>query len=252
MNSGARTKASLFLFGPLITILLVWGFESGTKQYGGRTACGGSVDIHLGIKRLSINGSEGGQAYRSLVSAAQDSPGCRKEVINELIRAMNKPDVDLEADRPSFFLWKNGAQLLADLKAVEGLDMLIDHLKDSDGMFSASMWHQPAVGGVIGMGIIAVPKLVAALNEKPDPQLRVYTALCLVNIGGPDAMDALKRVAISDPHECVRHFIKLSIVSPEDQIKADGGTVDRSAVGKILARRINATICDDRTPRLFP
>ena len=61
---------------------------------------------------------------------------------------MNKPELNFVTDRSSYFLWRNGTAILGDLKAVESLDLLIEHLDASDGFFSASMVHQPAVLGI--------------------------------------------------------------------------------------------------------
>src|SRR6185369_4616813 len=112
------------------------------------------------------------------------SPACRTETISQLIRAMDKPNLSFVMDRPSYFLWLNGAVILGDLKAVECLDLLIEHLDLNDGFFSASMVHQPAILGIEKMGTLAVPKLRVALEQHPRREIRLATALCLADIGG--------------------------------------------------------------------
>ena len=100
--------------------------------------------------------------------------------------------------------------------AVEALDLLIEHLDANDGFFSASMVHQPAVLGVKAMGVVAVPKLASALRQHPNRNIRLAAALCLADIGGPEATDALKQALSSESDQCVRRFISLSVDNPVD------------------------------------
>jgi hypothetical protein len=101
--------------------------------------CESQDDIVSEIKRLSQDTIEAGESVRRLLIIARISPGCRAKTIDELVLEMNKPQLNSQADRRTFFLWSNGASVLGKLKAVEVLDMLINHSNLSDGLFSASM-----------------------------------------------------------------------------------------------------------------
>src|SRR2546421_9543324 len=60
----------------------------------------------------------------TLLQFSQTSRDCRNEVITQLIRLMDEPKIDFETDQDSYHLWKEGALLLGQLKADEGIDLL--------------------------------------------------------------------------------------------------------------------------------
>jgi len=68
------------------------------------------------------------------------------------------------------------------------------------------------------MGSAAVPKLVYALKHHPKSEIRLTVALCLSDIGGQEATDALKEAAKTDSDECVRRFIELSLMEATKEI----------------------------------
>jgi HEAT repeat protein len=175
--------------------------------------CLAEGDIAENIKKLSRETSEVTDAAKRLLSVARTSTTCREKTIQRLVFAMDKPHLDLR-DQPTFYLWSNGASLLGSLKAVEALDFLIDHSNLNDGLFSASMYHQPAVGGIIAMGSAAVPKLSDALRHNKNREIRLTVALCLASIGGQEATEALKQALLTESEECVRRFIELSFAEP--------------------------------------
>src|SRR6266516_127176 len=112
-------------------------------------ACGSEIDLNTAInKKLSSEDwAEADQAKKMLLNYSNESSVCRTEIINALIQAMNKPNLSFVADRRDYFLWLNGSAIFGELRAVEALDLLIDHLDLNDGAFSASMVHQPAFLG---------------------------------------------------------------------------------------------------------
>jgi len=97
---------------------------------------------------------------------------------------------------------------------------LIKHLDKNDGFFSASMVHQPAVLGIEKMGSLAVPKLRNAL-QYPKREIRLATALCLADIGGAEALAALKDALNTETDQCVRRFITLLLPTPTEEGKSD-------------------------------
>jgi len=190
---------------------------------GARTSCGMTTDVSDVVSKLSSeNFADADQARKELLSQSKTSVECRKEIVDTLIRTMDKPHLNFLLDRPSFFLWSNGSALLGELKAVEALDLLIDHLDLNDGSFSASMSHQPAVSGVKAMGILAVPKLGIALQHNSNPRIRLAAALCLTEIGGPDSLRLLNQGLGSEADPCVSRFVRISIdiLNHEQEAKA--------------------------------
>jgi HEAT repeat protein len=166
------------------------------------------------IQKLSYDNPEAAQAANKLTDEAAHSRECRDAVINDLIQALNH--ADLQNDASAFFLWARGSGILGELKAVEALDLLIDHLDVNDGLFSASMVHQPVVPAVEKMGEVAVPKLGFALKHHPKRDIRLAAALCLAAIDGSEALHELNSALDSETDQCVRRFITLSLPTSPD------------------------------------
>lgn len=178
-------------------------------------SCLAQNDIAENIKALSQDAVEASKPVRRLLSIAETSPRCRTMVVQELIVAMNQPHLNFQRDPASFLLWSNGSAILGELKAVEALDFLIEHSDLSDGHFSASMSHQPAIAGITAMGNAAVPKLADALKLNPRREIRLNAVLCLNEIGGQEATKALKQALPNESDQCVKRFIE-RLLAPAD------------------------------------
>jgi HEAT repeat protein len=155
----------------------------------------------------STNSPDWEGASRRLLKNAKISARCRRQVIDTLMAAMNKPQLDIYQD---FHLWRNGANLLGELKATEALDLLIDHLNFTDDA-SINVSHYPAMVGVMKMGQPALPKLGAALRKNSDVHYRFNAVFCIAQIGGSRAIQELKTALPSESHACLRNFIQVSI-----------------------------------------
>ena len=203
------------------------GAKSSTSQaQTAKSACGTEIDLSESINKLSSEVSaDTAEVTKTLAEYSRQSPECRAEIITTLIRAMDKTELNFLTDRSSFFLWSNGSTLLGELKAVEALDLLIKHLELNDGEFSASMKHQPAVTGVVLMGSLAVPKLSQAVKDGKSRNLRLAAALCLVEIGGSEAVSALARALSSESDPCVANFVRTSLkISDKEQDVRNGSS----------------------------
>jgi HEAT repeat protein len=242
---------AIFLASLFVLATAAWYVKLRARQFGRREIsaglnstqaplCKNNIDIRINIARLASNSPDTRQAVGTLLLLGED-PECRKEIIRELLRAMNEQNPNVETDRSSYFLWSNGAAILGDLKAVEALDLLIEHLDLNDGFFSASMAHQPLVLGLEKMGIVAVPKLGIALQHHMSRDIRLSAALCLADIGGTEAMDALKKALDTETDQCVRRFITLSLPRPAGGLT----TKERLASddGEVLRQRLLAFRC---------
>lgn len=145
-----------------------------------------------------------------LLRQARRSTSCRTRVISVLVQAMDKPDLDLEHDRASLYVWLFGAEILPALRAVEALDLLIAHLEVHDG----TPWplsHHPAMTAVGRMGELALPKLITALRQSPDAYHRRHVVFCLTWIGGPSARRALSDSLSRETNSCTKSFIQSSL-----------------------------------------
>jgi HEAT repeat protein len=226
-------KISIILIASLLILTLTWHF--GLRSSSSAGACQSNSYVH----KLSANTPEAGQATTKLLELAKESPQCREEVINTVIDALNK--ADLKNDDSAFRLWAKGSAILAELKAVEAIDLLIAHLDLNDGFFSASMSHEPVVLAMEDMGEVAVPKLAMALKHNPDKEIRLAAALCLSTIGGSEAVDALNSALTSETEECVRRLITLLLPSPDENANSKHRITAKD--GELLRQRILAYRC---------
>jgi|SoiMethySBSTD1v2_1073268.scaffolds.fasta_scaffold138474_4 hypothetical protein len=151
------------------------------------------------------------KARHVLLNIAYRSADCRQAVIRALIAAMDEPELDFERQPLKYNLWREGSELLGELKAIEALDLLISHLDLTNGFHSSSMVFQPAILGVRQMGVAAIPKLAVALRQSSKPRIRLAAVYCLTDIGGTAALVVLKEARDSETNSCVSNFIKVSL-----------------------------------------
>jgi hypothetical protein len=192
-----------------IEIRMSNALESLATEEEAKMACLSEHDLAIAVREFSSRRSyeELERAQELLKRNAGRSAKCRKQVIDALMFAMDRPQIDLFQD---FDLWRYGSVLLGDLKATEALDLLIDHLDLNDGT-SISVSHYPAMQGVIKMGTVAIPKLGVALRRNPDRNVRLDAVFCIAQIGGDTAMPVLKQALSSESDLCVSKFIRVSI-----------------------------------------
>jgi hypothetical protein len=192
------------------------------------------------IQKLSSDATERRQeAAIKLLDLGKESAGCRDVVINEVMSALSKADLD--NDDSAFHLWATGSGILGRLKAVEALDLLIAHLDLTDGLFSASLAHEPVVLAMEKMGEVAVPKLAVALKTNPKTRIRLAAALCLSLTGGSEAVEALNSALVSEPEACVRRLVSLLLREPE---KHDSNRPFTTADGELFRQRLQAYACN--------
>jgi hypothetical protein len=146
------------------------------------------------------------KAVGLLKANADRSTACRNQIIAGLMSAMDQRGLDLTGGTPQFYLWHYGTELLGELKAVEAIDLLIAHFDLNDGS-GFPLNHYPALGGVIDMGEIALPKLETALMVNPDRYIRRHIVFCIAQIGGQFADQILRRAAEHESDPCVSSCI---------------------------------------------
>jgi HEAT repeat protein len=241
------SRTSIILLGSVLILTVTWQLQLKYAQSGSEASLAASTSSgscqsqsRRGyIHKLSYDTPEGPQAASKLIDEANESRECRDGVINELMRALK--EADLQNDQSAFLLWARGSGILGELKAVESLDLLIDHLNLNDGLFSASMIHQPVVPAVEKMGWVAVPKLGFALKHHPNREIRLAAALCLADIDGSEVQAALKEALNTETDQCVRHFITLLLLDPTEAVKSNPHLYANE--GEILRQRLLAFTC---------
>lgn len=192
-------------------------FRHGPLTVESGAGCLTQREISAAVRVFSTGGeAQVDKARTLLLNGSRQSPRCRERIVTTLMEVLDKPYLNFEEDQASFYLWRHGADLLGDLKAVEALDLLISHLDLSSGAFSSSMNHRPALRGIIKMGSLAVPKLDDLLRNSPDPKLRHLAVYCIATIGGPSAVSSLKQASDLESDKCVSRFIRISLDSFDD------------------------------------
>jgi len=209
-------------FLPITVLVAVFAISSNTqetvKTIPPDTECLAPQVLTNALTQLSGSYDEGQRARATFLRAANKSARCKQEIVSSIMKAMDRPGLDIRRDQASYYLWREGSRLLGELKASEALDLLISHIGMNDGEWSVSMVHQPALGGIIEMGPIAVPKL-SVLLRSPDAASRHDAVYCLSLIGGPSALQALKQALPSESDKCVKRFIQASIKSLDNEEK---------------------------------
>jgi len=188
--------------------------------------CLAEQDITKAVLSLSATFGDAQDAGKLLLTSSRLSSICRQQIIAAIMKAMDKPDLDIRRDQASDDLWREGAALLGDLKATQALDLLLSHIEMNDGEWSITMIHQPAIEGIIRMGPIAIPKLSVMLLNSPDRELRRDFVYCIAWIGGASARRALQQALPAESDPCIRRFIRVSINTVDIKsggLKSDSG-----------------------------
>ena len=152
----------------------------------------------------------------TLRNNASQSAECRKQLVTVLIATLYKTDRDLLLNHASFFLWYYGSKLLADLKAVEAMDLLIANFDLHDGS-PFPFDHHPALVAAADIGEEAIPALKSVLNGRYDDSTRRYVVFCLAQIGGKVAKQVLRNRFASESNCCVRNCIRASLKAFENR-----------------------------------
>ena len=209
-------------------------------QIGDTNAC----ESKRGIVEMALQQFSSGdynqsvQARKSLIKIASVSNVCKQLVVKQLMEAMDQPNLDFEKQPTNYYLWREGAEILGQLRATEALDLLISHLDLTNGFHSNSMVFQPAMLGVSQMGTPAIPKLSIALQQNRNPRIRMAAAYCLTEIGGPLAMNALRDAQQSESSSCAVNFIRISLSTFTYHSKK-GTSFDNAAPQATLSARQN-------------
>ena len=144
-----------------------------------------------------------------ILAIANESAEDRELVVHTLVEALEDPK-----HHDGFFysaLWSGASYVLGQLKAVEAIDILSQHLDIQHGPFTLSYSGFPAVQGLIQIGEPAIPKLAEVLLANPKTTCRGFAAFALGAIGGEQARDALERAHGTERDPDVMKEIELQL-----------------------------------------
>lgn len=234
-----KVETTLIVFVGVLTVIL-FGATKGTNDSNlnsqrQRAVAEGHNEMRclpeaevLGTLRKISEASSQSEADqgRNVVLELGRSPKCRDATISSIMKYMDQPNAVFKGHFSLFNMWRTGAGLLGELKAVQAVDLLIAHFDLSSGVYSTTMSHQPAFQAVISIGPAAISKLGAVLQGSPDRNARMFAVYCISAIGGRDALQALNKALPSESNRCVSEFIRASIDNLDKkngQRKGDNG-----------------------------
>ena len=199
------------------------------------TQCFHDTELRESIATLKQQGgADLVKGAKFLLTKARTDSRCRTQVIQGLINTLAQATNPTTNQYENFFLWVNGASLLADLKATEALDLLIANIDFTDGWSaSISESHFPALAAILRIGQPAIPKLQVVLSNAPESHKRKFAAFCIAYIGGGQAKTALKNAMSTETDPCVKDFLKVSLQAFDN--KAKPNHISSELNGKWLA-----------------
>lgn len=162
-------------------------------------------------------GPDVGKVYLPLLAKARTAPGCRTQLVQALIRAMEQASNPTDRIK-NYFFWQNGASMLAELKATEALDLLIANIDFTDG-FESSLNDFPALVAILKIGTPAIPKLQVVLKNDSVPYRRKFAVFCIAYIGGGQARRTLASALPGETDPCVKKFLQLSLQAFDNKAK---------------------------------
>ena len=174
----------------------------------------GNVEFGILLEQLSaIDEDQRNLTKKRIIQLAQQSEENRNIVVAELLKRVQVPGFkyQLGTASASYFL-ESVTQLFDELKVIEAVDFLVDCI-DCTAVHryaSETYRHKPAVRALMGLKELAIPKLAETLYH-PDPDIRIYAALCLSNIGGEAARESLSYAFRGESDARVRFYIKGAI-----------------------------------------
>jgi hypothetical protein len=140
---------------------------------------------------------------KELLAIARKSLKARANVIQSLISTIQDP-----ATNTNHGLWLITSEIIAELRAAEALDFLIEHI-DYNLYFTLSLSGFPVLRAIVKFGDAAIPKLEEALH-RPDASIatRYLAGTALGMIGGAKAKQGLERALKVEANEIVLNTIR--------------------------------------------
>lgn len=144
------------------------------------------------------------------IEIARQSLEERARVIKALARIVDDPGAQTEmlfATR-----WHFAIRVLADMKAVEAIDVLVKDIRVTGLTAIVLMNHRPVFSAVISIGRPAVPRLTQTLSED-DAAVRRDSVYALGEIGGSDAKKALEQALKKEADEDTQKAISSALTN---------------------------------------
>jgi hypothetical protein len=154
-------------------------------------------------------------AQNELLEIAKKSSYNRDRVVQDLIadvKTHERVNGQHLVLGESFDYWDRATRIFRRLEATEAIEVMIQCIFCGNGM-TGSFEESPAFDVLHAMGEKAIPKLSEALGRYPKDIVRGYVALCLGNIGGPEAKKALQSALRTETDPNVIRDIKTGLAT---------------------------------------
>jgi hypothetical protein len=169
----------------------------------------GNDEVHYLVNELqSENKNIRKRAKKRLTALSKISQKSRKQVVEELIKMIGRPDIRSNIFSTSRYDgWEFAVKLLGSLKATEAMDALISCIDCNNGIIGGSLHWFPAAEAIVMMGEDAVPKITDRLNNAPL-LVRRYLVWILGEIGGEKAIKSLEDQESKETDQEIKTSIK--------------------------------------------
>lgn len=199
-----------------------------STQFARSARCIKETKLNESLATLKLQQSaELAKAYRYLLGKARSSPGCRRQVVQALIKGMEQASKNITNPYDNYFFFDNSASLLAELKATEALDLLVANIDVNDN-YPSSLNDFPALVAILKIKEPAIPKLQALLSNDYDPGRRKFAAFAIAYIGGIQAKRALKSALPRETDPCVKKFLQISVQAFDNKEKPNHISSERN------------------------
>lgn len=172
------------------------------------------------------------EVYTELLKIAAESADSRIQVIDALIREIEKPP-NLEVSYGTNVKWTAAVNLLGDLRATKAINILVKNLYETGEVgFMSSVHYRPVARALEAIGEPAVPRLIEALSEE-NSEIGLETASTLAGIGKPALTKLIKALESSNANIRGGAGLALGWI---------GGKEARIAVQNAMARETNKEV----------
>ncbi len=147
----------------------------------------------------------------NLLRIAGQSNLFRKSVTDSLVRVLNDEKLLTYQKEFRYQTWYDAAQLLGELKAIEAVDLLVEHLDYTGDKKDISLNYYPAIEVLAELIPTSIPKIIKVLSEHKNLTIRINAARCLGLIHNEEARIALLKALSLEKNPKVREQIHLEL-----------------------------------------
>ncbi len=147
----------------------------------------------------------------NLLRIARQSRSFRKSVTDSLIRVLSDERLLTYQKEFRYQTWYDAAQLLGELKAVEAIDLLVEHLDYTGDKNDISLNYYPAIEVLAKLTPTSTSKLTKVLSEHKNLTIRINAARCLGLINNEEARIALLKALSLEKDPKVQEQIQLEL-----------------------------------------